>query len=408
MSDRNLPILDPVSGFRFQSGTPKTEISSRPLAANGLLLRGVVVATYVTDDEDHPEARRGANPAAVFADVLVLSSMPGLRWRVLAHCEVAQGAGIHSGHIWLPRAATVDIATSLDPDGGSNPANWDGDHVLVGFLDDQLNQPIVLGQLTHPSADQGTDRSDHRRGVKIKQIDGLSDFRKHHGSWYGVDEFGSLRFDTRFANGGDVDDAGREPRAPVDGRGDVTFKLPLDGDFEVYLDDMGTAPAEGNAPDPAPSTKVKVQITRDFTRIEYADAGPLLVIDNSNGEFRFFQTDGSAGDALVLESKAQAEYTNIRAAITNLSDLIMKMQYAMPMYIPPLIPNPGKPLDQCIPPSLLYGPEPQNIVLGEAAKLSTGPIATDASVPGSEYDPTLLPDGGNPDETASERVKVDK
>lgn len=55
------------SGTLLQSGIPKRSAPFGLLRARGLLLRGVVTATYVVDDPNHPTA--DDEPVAVYATV---------------------------------------------------------------------------------------------------------------------------------------------------------------------------------------------------------------------------------------------------------------------------------------------------------------------------------------------------
>jgi hypothetical protein len=150
------------NGTRLQAGVPKRlATGGNYIRADGLLLRGVVVATWVVDDPTHAAKKStGVDPEVIYCDVLCYSSNPLVKWRVVKNALVAQSvAGIQRGRIWKPRAANIDITKSqLDKiNKGGNPAHWDGDHVLIGFLDNSLNLPIILGAVAHPSIDIGNE-----------------------------------------------------------------------------------------------------------------------------------------------------------------------------------------------------------------------------------------------------------
>jgi len=167
------------AGTRLQSGIPKRKPSSMPGSSSGLLLRGVVTATYVIDDPDHPFADDPSKvPTAVYCDVLTF----GRRWYFIPKCLVAQErSGLHSGHVWKPRAATMTITSApMDLNKGTNPAILDGDHVLVGFLDDNFNQPLILRALPHPAADVGNEELEVGHRLKLVDGDGDPDFWKHN------------------------------------------------------------------------------------------------------------------------------------------------------------------------------------------------------------------------------------
>lgn len=226
---------------RFQSGIPKTAVRSGR-KANGLLLPGVVTATYVTDTTGHPRLGNANNPpVAVYCDVLVYPSIGGQRWFGLRHVLVSQEvSGLHRGRIWRPRATTMDLLDDLDIEGGSNPAYMDGDHVLIGFINDNLGQPVIIRALPHPSTDLG--REDAPLGQRMKLVDGDKDpdFFRHHGVHWGVADNGDFIVDSRFANDGALDDKGYEAAPPVGGEGAQTHDLPQDAKFEAVFWDMST------------------------------------------------------------------------------------------------------------------------------------------------------------------------
>ncbi|OGO08148.1 MAG: hypothetical protein A2Y61_00240 [Chloroflexi bacterium RBG_13_60_13] len=221
--------------------------------ANGLLLRGVVRATYVSNDPGHPLANNGANPPkAIYCDVLVYPSMAGQRWFGLTHVLVSQPTGgMHRGRIWKPRATTANL-DKQELDQTSNPAAMDGDHVLIGFLNDSFDQPIILRGLPHPATDTGQAEGQNPVGRRMILVDGDydPDFIKHHGVFRGVDNDGNFIVDTTWANDGkfqtDPSRLGHEADPPTDGKGSQTFRLPQDALYGIALFDMTdpSAPTE--------------------------------------------------------------------------------------------------------------------------------------------------------------------
>jgi hypothetical protein len=143
------------------------------------MLRCVVIATYLPDDrpsrEDIPESQ---NPC-VTVDAVPLHS----RYKsVLRDVPVlVRSGGLNDHEVWVPRAASVAFvggaSLAIDP---KNPATatdlsqTDGDHVLIGFLGNDLNEPVVLGQLPHPRTKRRPSRNDapayisrtHTRGIE--------------------------------------------------------------------------------------------------------------------------------------------------------------------------------------------------------------------------------------------------
>jgi hypothetical protein len=228
----------------LQSALPKSVPATAIVAAQGLLTRGVVVAVYPYDD---PEAIVIPNIATteIYCAVLTYGSVTGQRTGVLPRCLVLQPrASLHEGDIWIPRATTMDITgAALDPNRSTNPFNMDGDHVLVGFIDDDMTHPVVLGAIPHPAADKGNEAgglalsSDPAR-TRIKSTDqtkingapskssGGPRLTKHRGVIYGVDELGNYSIDLRNAHNGVHQSEGLEQAAPKDGTsGSYTIRI---------------------------------------------------------------------------------------------------------------------------------------------------------------------------------------
>lgn len=219
-----------TGGNRRQSSIPDrpgTGVGQHNLRAGGIIVRGVVTTTYVP--LDGPEAMPSSlvkNPTAVFCDVLVYSTMAGWRNGPLARVPVMQGMGMHSGHVWLPRATTVNMAGFAVGKATTDPQDLDGDHVLIQFLEDDLSRPIITGLAPHPHvgrSNEGLDSVGHR--MKLKVADGNPDFWKHHGTYYGVDKDGNFIIDTTRANKGVINTEGAETPADVDSSGNVTVRM---------------------------------------------------------------------------------------------------------------------------------------------------------------------------------------
>jgi hypothetical protein len=204
------------SGAVLQSAIPMRKGPAAGIHTS--LVRGAVMVTYVTDDSSHPFA--ADNPVAVYCDVLVYTQLPGSKFYYLKNCLVAQPmGGIQRGHIWKPRASRIDTTNpaGLDQNVASNPANFDGDHVLVSFIDGKGNQPVIIGTVPHPSLDVGNAQKPIGARLKLQVADGDPSFLKHHGSYFGIDDAGEFKVDTTFANGGTTDASGNEPAPSTSG-----------------------------------------------------------------------------------------------------------------------------------------------------------------------------------------------
>jgi len=230
--------LKTQDGTILQSGIQTRRVAEMPDSARGLNVRGVVVATYIVDDINHPHAGKGDGPKAVYCDVVTYSGIPGFRFRMLPQCLVKQDrGGIHSGKIWKPRAAKISVnGEPLDPK-YTNLANMDGDHVLIGFIDDSFSLPIILGAIAHPNVDLGNEQADVGHRLNLKILDGDPDFWKHHGAFYGVSDGGDFVVDTTKAYAGaDLLPTGNEPPAIGDGStGNFPIKLPLGAKLTVQI-----------------------------------------------------------------------------------------------------------------------------------------------------------------------------
>jgi len=289
--------------MRSQAGIPTIpRPRGRHRAAGGLLLRGIVVTTYEVDSDNHPQApvdgRNLSNPAAIYCDVLVYPSIAGQRWYGLKNVLVTQDiAGLHRGRIWRPRAANIDITGGeLNLDNGTIPANTDADHVLVGFMHDNLSQPIILRALPHPNMDVGREDEAIGQRMRLKATDGDPDFFRHHGIHYGVTDAGNFLVDSTYANNGAIDAAGKEPDPPTSGTtGTQQHHLPSEASFEVVLYDM-TKPTPEDPP--AKTELMKTTISKDQLNISI-EQGASLLIQDKDGDATATLGDGAAAVAIA-------------------------------------------------------------------------------------------------------------
>lgn len=311
----------------------------------GQLLRGVVVATYVTDDPDHPEAADGDNdqriPTAVYCDVLCYTNIPGLRYVALKQVLVAQGhGGLHDGRIWLPKAATVDITgDSLDVDGPTEVGNMDGDHVLIGFLEGNPNEPIILGGVPHPSRDVGNEENPTGRRLRLKLEDGNPNLVKHHGTFHGVETNGDWICDTTFANDGTLLDTDEERTheqpQPTDGKGAQRYRLPPAAEQLIEWVDHTTDPENPAAVSSQTNTTVLRETKLDHTGevktewIDYSDQGDLKTMASASNTTtlreRKIQHTGTVIDELLDYADPSAPELKAHAKLTAaLREIILK------------------------------------------------------------------------------------
>jgi hypothetical protein len=207
-----------------------------------LLLKGVVLATYVTDDDGHPLAGDESNqPSAVYCDVAVYPSIPRQRWFFMSKVLVTTArGGVHDDDTWIPRATTTNIVTgALDDTTGSNPGQLDGDHVLIGFLNDSFSEPVILRGIPHPSRDVGNEDYSTGKRLKLKLVDGNADYRKFKGVFRGVDSDGNHVVDSTHGHDGELLEYGLEPPPDTTGTsGNQSRRLPKDSTHEISFWDM--------------------------------------------------------------------------------------------------------------------------------------------------------------------------
>jgi len=284
----------------LQSGIQRfRKVPNEGMKSNGLLIRGVVLATYVVDDDAHPELPANpeieeGTPIAVYCDVLSYSFRRNNRFVAFRGVLVSQErGGLHGGDIYKPKATTKDVTGApLSIDGSTNPAHMDGDHVLIGFMDDDLTQPIILRGIPHPSVDAG--KLDNIEGSgrlrQLRLVDGDPRYLKHHGSYCGLDDSGNHVIDTTWANDGTTDDNGVEPLPPTDGKGSQKAFLPADSEWGIQFLDKS---------DPK-NPVVVAAITGDATTFNVTIVDPSGSIGSSIDGDPCYQFTGSESTAKLV------------------------------------------------------------------------------------------------------------
>lgn len=196
-------------GTRVQSSIPT---GARAVRAQGLQVRGVVVAVYVYDSESF--LNQEVQPNDIYVDVLVYGRhntvIPRVLWTV-------ERSGLHEGDICIPRAARLDVTGEDLNLKVAKPQTLDGDHVIVGFLEDDLAQPYVVRSIQHPSSDIGNSARPLGQRMRLLEGDGNPRLWKHRGSAFGLDPDGNFIMDTRRAHSGEYEANGAEPTPTEDG-----------------------------------------------------------------------------------------------------------------------------------------------------------------------------------------------
>ena len=210
----------------MQAGLQRRDGIGLGRSARGLLLRGVVVQIYGFDAPAANSPDRQSPPAAQYADVLCYTGMRGGRYHFLPRCLITREySGVHDGDIGTPRSfhhgfGKVAVATA-SINSKTSPVLIDGDHVLVGFIDDRMEQPVILRHLPHPRADTGKS-PEAALGDRLRPVqgDGVPRAWKHQGVLVGISGDGDWVLNTRRAHlgfGGDGTAAGGGGYDPATG-----------------------------------------------------------------------------------------------------------------------------------------------------------------------------------------------
>ena len=119
------------------------------------------VASDIREDFDENQS------VSVSVDVLVTE--PRLKTVLRDVPILRQSAGVDNHEAWEPQPATRVISSSATfvfdgaGSGNADPHDTDGDRVLVGFVGNDLNRPVVLGQLDHRHTGHRPDAADGYR-----------------------------------------------------------------------------------------------------------------------------------------------------------------------------------------------------------------------------------------------------
>lgn len=218
-------------GAVVQGAVPSGPVAVR---SQGLFVRGVVIAVYVYDSKEELVPGYAVKPNGVYVDVLTYGKHNTVLRRVMwTHGR----SGLQEGDISLPRAATLSVNEDALDLSLVDPAALDGDHVAVGFLEDDLSQPFVVCSLSHPSSDLGNEDRDLGQRMRLVEADGAPRMIKHRGAAFGLDAGGNWRLDTRRAHGGAYQKDGTEPEPAEDGQhGNVVLQLPRGATVTIEIE----------------------------------------------------------------------------------------------------------------------------------------------------------------------------
>jgi hypothetical protein len=316
-------------GFRTQNGIPVRfrKENSNP---NGLLLKGVVTATYVVDSEEHPKIEDTVNsPCAIYCDVLIYTSISYCRWFPLSKVLVSQKrGGMHNDDIWKPRAVSQNIFGDFNSTSGSNPGALDGDHVLIGFINNSFNEPIILKGIPHPSRDIYNEENELGKRIKLKVVDGDPDLIKHHGVFHGILDSGDYVVNTVYANNGVTDDNGKESSPSIDGSsGNQRYSLPKDSIYSIEFKDVSN-PIN-------PVNTVTLTVRANDNNIEVIKDGENVLTVNDKGLLSILKL-GNGSVSVAIATHLKILYNNLYNAIFSHIHPIGSPNTGSPIFTPPL------------------------------------------------------------------------
>lgn len=203
-----------------------------PQNTMGWMTPAVILQTYYADEDDRNGWVAGKQ-RCMLSDVRTI----GRYTRVLSkvpHLQVVQG--LWDEDFRTPRSASINLAGGdlvSEPSGSTGPTtseNMDADQVLVAFLDNDPEQPVILPvQFPHPATNYTPKAADGR----VRRI-------RHNGVLIEIDAAGNVTIDARGAAKPELGAAGVEQSNSGVG-GKVVLRTKDGGGTEtsVVLDEQG-------------------------------------------------------------------------------------------------------------------------------------------------------------------------
>lgn len=196
-----------ANGYLVSAGTPKNTKGPSALATGqniGLLVRGVVITRH-QDPNGH-----------VFCDVLTYSNIQGgISASVARECRVLNAnSGLHKSTPAYPKPSYTNISRGSFPDlNHADPSDLNGDHVLVGFMDQSLRGGVILGCLPHPRQNHGIKGNPMpHAGLYPGEKEKATTVFK--GIEMGPDGDGNIKLDAKYGSAREMSQRGFPPRLP--------------------------------------------------------------------------------------------------------------------------------------------------------------------------------------------------
>lgn len=286
------------------------EMRTRTADARGLLLRGVVLRVYAPGEGTSNDQL--TSEVSSYCDVFVYSSRAYRHTGILTDCLVTQDyASIYDGEVRQLRPSSQILESeTLDPNKIGNPADLDGDHVLIGFLDGDFGLPVVLRQIPHPfqSADydlpEAVDIPGHR--AKQKPEDPLVRLTRHKASFFGIREDGSIILDASRGRNTSVTPEGREsPLDPASAGPPITLRVRPGGTVRLEVVSNPDDPDNNDNP-----KSYELVVANDGVRVRTNGENNLLL---QGGETSATLSLGSATHHVAIVEHLEALYAELKA-----------------------------------------------------------------------------------------------
>jgi len=245
------PIAGP-NGEILQGGVaPRYADSAPSYRPRGTLYRAIVIRTFTTDDPVRTEDRKASTVRTVDVECDVVLTKSHVRLRRVPVLQ--RNHGLNDLHnVWIPRPCTRVINTDGTTDAGRTlnlkgvsrrgtpigvpPAftDLDGDHVLVSFIDNDMESPVIVGALAHARTRRLVVAGDGWRedgsGAARGEVGENEFYTRHRGTEVRINEQGDLLFD---ALGATTDEANQSPGS---GFGQIRFRVKDSTRFTVEVD----------------------------------------------------------------------------------------------------------------------------------------------------------------------------
>jgi hypothetical protein len=325
------PVLGP-SGEIVQGGVaPRLAGSTPRYGPRGTLYRAIVLRTFTTDDPVRTEGRKGSTDRTVDVECDVVLTKSHVRLRRVPVLQ--RNHGLNDLHnVWIPRPCSrvINVDGTTDPNRQLNlrgvsrrgvpisvpPAftDLDGDHVLVSFIDNDMESPVIVGALAHARTRRlvvsGSGWREDGSGAARGEVGENEFYTRHRGTEVRINDQGDLLFDALGAT------TNEENQSPGSGIGQIRFRVKDSTRLTIEVD----------------GTDV-LEVWQDGAqvRIDLGEgASESLILGDS---FRSFLNDWLT-HVFAQHQHLPGTLTNSGGAVTGLSGTVS------PVTVPPLVPPP--------------------------------------------------------------------